>query len=389
MRILQVHTRYRERGGEDAVVEGERDLLRMAGHDVDLLEFHNPASRVDAATSLFRAPWNRRAAQSVVEAAEGYGADVVHVHNTWFALSPAVVPALSRAGFPTVVTIHNYRLSCVNAIHYRDNRICEDCVGKVPWRGVIHRCYRNSAAQSGMVALTIASHRVRDTWDKDADVVVCLTGFAGQYLEAAGVSPQTIIVKPNAVADPGNRPNPPSTSDVLLFVGRLSPEKGLSDLFDAWLTADRAGMRLGVVGDGPLRSTAVDMARRAADVEFLGRLSGSAVAEEMKRSRALVLPSRSFEGMPMVLLEALAAGLPTIVPHHGALPEIVGRGGLTYRSGSIPDLARAIGATTDDRTVDSLGIGSRAEFEDNFTLTLGREGLERVYKAAIGRRSQR
>lgn len=251
MKVLQVHTRYRKAGGEDSVVQTEGDLLRKAGHDVLLHGLDNPMTSREAAKDLIRAPWNRLAARRVAETAYEFGADVIHVHNTWFALSPAVFTTVRQAGFPVVATVHNYRLSCVNALHYRDGSVCEDCVGRMPWRGVIHRCYRGSAAQSAVVAVTIGTHRVAGTWQKNVDVIIALTSFAAANLVVAGVPPERIVVKPNVVEDPGPRVKPASKSRRLLFVGRLTEDKGIIDLLDAWAATGSRNLELQIVGDGP------------------------------------------------------------------------------------------------------------------------------------------
>jgi glycosyltransferase involved in cell wall biosynthesis len=385
LRVLQVHTRYRQPGGEDTVVESERRLLESAGHVVDFVEFQNPEGAFDASRSLLIAPWNRRAANRVVSMAERFEADVVHVHNTWFALSPAVFPALKKGGFPTVATIHNYRLACVNAMFYRDGGICTDCLGGSPWPGVRHACYRDSRTQSAAVAVTIATHRRRSTWATDVDVVIALTHFARDILIQSGVPGERIIVKPNSLGDPGLRSQAPSSSDLVLFVGRLAEEKGIEDLLEAWMSSQPSGLRLAIVGEGPLGPRVKKLA--GSGVEVRGRLSHEETVRLMSEARVLVHPSRWFEGLPMVLVEAAATGTPVIVPAHGALPDVVGPGGWTYSSGDVAALSRAL-AGLDDEAVDEAGRHSRARFELNFSQAAGLLALESAYEAARrGRRA--
>ena len=365
MRILQVHTRYRQPGGEDVVVETERQLLEHAGHTVETHLIDNPAGVGQTMASLSRAAWNTRAAALVRDVADRFHPDVVHVHNTWFALSPAVFPTLKAAGYPVVVTIHNYRLTCVNALLYRDGGPCQDCVGRLPWPGVIHRCYRGSAFQSGLVAVTIATHRRRRTWKRDVDRFIVLSRFAADVLVRAGIPENRIVVKPNVVNDPGPRPIPPSAGSSVLYVGRLTEEKGITDLIEAWSRADVAGLDLVVIGDGPLLAEvrSVDGGK----VKVLGALSPEEVRRRMLEARALVLPSRWFEGMPMVLLEAMAAGLPVVVPDHGALVETAAAGGIPFRALDVGSLAGVIEQLVDGDLADRYGALSRTEFLDRFT----------------------
>lgn len=386
MRILLVHTRYRQPGGEDAVVRTEGEMLVGAGHDVALDELSNPESSGEAALALARAPWNRAAAAEVVARAREFRADVVHVHNTWFALSPAVFSALSNAGFPTVATMHNYRLTCVNALLYRDRRICEECLGHLPWRGVVHRCYRGSTLQSAAVAVTIATHRLVRTWHDDVDRVVALTDFAADRLVASGVPRARIVVKPNVVVDPGPRTTPPSRSRTVLFVGRMTEDKGVLDLLAAWerISAD---LDLVMVGDGPLLDGV--RSRGIPRLTAVGRESADQVATRMAGARSLIFPSRWYEGLPMVVLEAMASGLGTVAPDHGALPGIVGQGGLTFPSGRVSGLAEAIEAIGSDSLVDRLGGDARQRYLDEFTPESGIVRLERLYSDAIRERRGR
>ncbi|CAN5763309.1 glycosyltransferase family 4 protein [soil metagenome] len=384
MRVLQVHTQYRQTGGEDAVVAAEAEMLRGGGHVVELHSLENPTDPIRAASALVCAPWNSRAARDVVEVASTFRADVVHVHNAWFALSPAVFRKVRLAGFPVVATIHNYRLACVNALLYRDGKICEDCMGTFPWRGVTRRCYRNSSLQSAAVAVTIGTHRVLQTWDRDVDAVIALTDFAADRLAISGVARDLIFVKPNVVSDPGGRVTPPSNSTTVLFVGRLTEDKGVMDLLEAWRQAPTGDMELKIVGDGPLLD---DVKRAGVDrVSVVGPKPRDAVKDLMLRARCLVLPSRWYEGLPMVLLEALAAGLPTVVPAHGALPEIIGEAGVAYASGNLDALAGTLEMLDSDELVDVRGAQARQRFLEAFSSDVGLSLLEGVYERAINAR---
>jgi len=380
LRILQVHTRYRERGGEDVVVDVERQHLEAAGHRVKTHLLDNPVDVRPSLASLARSPWNRQSAAQVLAIALEFRPDVVHVHNTWFALSPSVFPALGDGGFPVVATLHNYLLACVNALLYRDGGPCLDCVGRLPWPGVIHRCYRDSALQSAAVAVTIATHRARHTWQEDVSRIIVLTGFAADILARSGIPEGRIVVKPNAVTDPGPRPRPPSTSDSILYVGRFTEDKGVLDLVRGWGMADLRDLQLTMVGSGPL----LDRIRASGQpgVTALGHVPSDEVRRRMLEARALVLPSRWFEGMPMVLLEAMAAGLPVVVPDHGDLPDTAGPGGVEFKALDVESLAVALGTLSDDAAVDSRGASSRSEYLSRFTPAENASNLLRIYTDA-------
>jgi len=380
LRILQVHTRYRQPGGEDVVVDVERQLLEAAGHRVKTHLIDNPVDLRSSVASLARSPWNSRSAAQVLAKALEFRPDVVHVHNTWFALSPSVFPTLQDGGFPVVATIHNYRLTCVNALLYRDGGPCLDCVGRLPWRGVLHRCYRDSALQSAAVAVTIATHRARRTWHDDVSRIIVLTRFAANMLARSGIPESRIVVKPNAVTDPGPRSSPPSTNDSILYVGRFTEDKGVLDLLGAWGKAKLRDLQLTMIGSGPL----LDRIRGSGEpgITALGHVPSAEVHRRMLDARALVLPSRWFEGMPMVLLEAMAAGLPVVVPAHGDLLDTAGPGGVEFRALDVDSLAGALGVLSDDATVDSRGASSRSEYLSRFTPAESASNLIRIYNDA-------
>ena len=386
--VLQIHNHYRQPGGEDTVVEREAALLRSAGHAV--IEHHaaNPTGPAAAATSLLAAPWNPRAAARLNAVIEANRPDVAHVHNTWWALTPSILATLDRLDVPTVVTLHNYRLMCVNAQLFRNGTPCEDCVGTHPWRGVLHRCYRGSLAASTVSAAAIQANRWLRTWER-VDRMVALTDFARSRFIAAGIPADKVWLKPNFVDDPGNRQGPPSASRTVLFVGRLSQEKGILELLDAWSSAETGDLELVIVGDGPLLAGVGS--REIAGVRFVGRLTGQEVRRLMLRSRALVFPSVWYEGQPMVLLEALAAGLALVVSDIGGVPEtVVGDTAAALAGpGDRESWRVALGNLTDDNVVDRSGTAARRVFDHRYTAEIGLEGLINHYTEAIAQRQGR
>lgn len=359
-------------------MDAERRLLSDGGYDIAVLDFENPPAASDSLSALAQAPWNRGAVERTVSEAKRHGADVVHVHNTWFALSPAVVVGLRRAGFPVVVTFHNYRLVCVNALLFRDGQPCELCVGRSTLPGVRHRCYRDSLGASAVASLTIQVHRRRETWTNDLSAAVVLTEFAKERLLLGGLPPDRTVVKPNFVADPGPRTRQPSASNEVLFVGRLSEQKGIDRLLAAWQDAALHGFELIVVGEVPDAFST----NAPAGVEIMGRAEPELVKARMLGSRALVVPSASYEGQPMVILEALAAGLPVLHTDVGALGETCGTGGLSIGDGGLTRMTSALRVLEDADLMDRVGGMGRVEFESRFSELKGLEALSRIYDSA-------
>lgn len=380
MRILQLHVAYRQPGGEEVVVDQEARLLRSAGHEVVQHVVPNPTRPAAAAAALVRSPWNAPAARAVEGIVRRCRPDVAHVHNTWYALSASVLPALSAAGVPVVATLHNYRLMCLNSLLFRDGRPCHDCVGTHPWRGVVHRCYRDSALASAAAAAATSVHRRRGTWDRDVDAFIALTQASRRLLLEGGLPGERVQVKPNFVEDEGPRPAPPSSSSELLFVGRLAPGKGVDVLLRSWSLRRPPGLSLLVVGDGPLRAELEGLA--GPGVTFLGRLPRQEVGQLMRRCRALVFPAVWEEPFGLVLVEALAAGLPVVASDLEATREVLGAEPARFAPpGDERGLAEAIAALGSDDLVDRAGVAARRAYDTRFTPSVNLLLIEAIYRS--------
>lgn len=386
MKILLVHNSYREPGGEDTVVRSEVELLRAAGHDVRVHSEENPIGKVASVRDLTLAPWNPLSAARIKGTVTDFQPNVAHVHNTWFRLSPAVVHAIHQAGIPVVMTLHNYRIACANALLLRDGKPCELCVGTHPWRSVKYRCYRDSRAASLAAATTIALARSLRVWQRNVNLFIALTEFARSRAISHGLPEDKIIVGPNFTSDPGPRHRAPSASDTLLFVGRLSHEKAVQVLLHAWELQRPAGLRLDIVGDGPLKSQIEG--QQLPGVRLLGELERHEVLIKMLSARALIYPSVAIEGQPMVLLEALAAGLPILASDQlAAVPNTVGPLGREwlFPSDDAVALGERLKRMTDTVAIDRAGNIARATYERSYTPEIGLALLEGAYQTAIER----
>jgi glycosyltransferase involved in cell wall biosynthesis len=230
-RVLLVHNAYQQRGGEDAVVEAEAALLREHGHEVTLYTRHNDEVQGSSRLALARDTlWSPRTGRDLQALIGQHRPDVVHVHNSFPLVSPSVYWAAARAGLPVVQTLHNFRLLCPQALLLREGRICEDCVGRVPWRAVQHGCYRGSAVQSAAVAGMLQLHRGLGTWQRKVTLYIALNAFCRDKFIEGGLPAERIRIKPNFIDLPAPAPQP---REGFLFVGRFSLEKGLAVLAQA------------------------------------------------------------------------------------------------------------------------------------------------------------
>lgn len=382
MKILQIHNSYLHDGGEDRVVRVEAAALRDAGDEVVIAQMANPNRTLRQSAAYAVAPWNPESARWIGKMADQHAPDLAHVHNTWYRLTPSIISTLKRRSVPVVMTVHNYRMMCVNAVFFRDGSPCTDCLGRTPWRSVVHRCYRDSAAQSLIAAGTIALNHAIKTWERGVDRFVVSTRFVEDKLIDAGFPRDRIRVVPHLVPDAGLRPHPPSASSSVVYVGRLDNGKGLETVVEAWRRVP-APLELLVVGDGPLRASleALDVPR----IRFLGWQDREAVERIMRTSRAMVFPSVYYETLGLSLAEALAAGLPVIAGSVGTRPEILGRDGAGWLVAPTDlDMWEAtMRGLADDDAVDRAGAAARSRYEGAFAPAVALEGLRAVYRELV------
>lgn len=384
MHILAVHNGYKIRGGEDECYEAEVALLREMGHDVDVYEEHNDRLGDFGKLQLAaRTVWSQDTYQTVRQKLAAAPYDVMHVQNFFPLISPSVYYAAKAEGVPIVQTLHNYRLLCPNALFFREGKVCEDCLGKpIPYPGVQHGCYRENKVASAGVATLLTAHRLLQTWTKTVDLYVALTEFARQKFIEGGLPAEKIVVKPHFIhPDPGPGQG---SGGYALYVGRLSVEKGLDTLLDAWaLLGDR--MPLKIIGDGPLADRVMEATQRLPNVEWLGRKPLAEVYALMGEAACLVFPSKWYETFGRVAVEAFAKGTPVIAANIGAIAELVdaGRTGLHFRPGDPDDLRDQVKwVLANPDALAKMRLEARAEFEANYTVEKNYQELIHIYSIA-------
>ena len=379
MKVLVVHNAYQHRGGEDVVVEAEVGLLRARGHEVYIYQQHNDALRnMSPAAAAANAIWSQRSAQDIDSLCERIHPHVIHVHNTFPLISPSLYWAASRRKVPVVQTLHNFRLLCPQAIFLREGKICEDCVGKLPWRAVARKCYRESAAQTAVLTGMLATHRLIGTFRERVTRYIALNAFARDKYVEGGLPARLFRIKPNFVESVAT----PSWHERKggLYVGRLSPEKGVDVLLAAVRRVEDHGVE--VVGSGPMEAAVAS----TFELDYLGYRQFDEIMRRMHAARYLILPSVCYENSPRTIVEAFSAGLPVIASRLGALPGIVQDGvtGLLFDPGNAEDLANKIAwANAHPAEMARMGRAARAEYEARYTPERNYDMLMDIYEDAI------
>jgi glycosyltransferase involved in cell wall biosynthesis len=399
MRILLVHNQYRSAtpSGENRVVEQEGEALAAAGHEVmrfgrssDEIEHWSAAKK---ASLPARVIWSREAHRDLAAALRESRPDVVHVHNTFPLLSAAVLYACRAAAVPVVATFHNYRLACPTGEFFRDGAVCHDCAGRLPLPAVRHGCYRGSRAATAPVALAAGLHR--NAWRSMVSAYVFISAAQRDLLGGLGLPAERVFVRHNMMPRSCDEDAPAASPEpMVLYAGRLDEVKGMRQLMAAW---DRyrgmsrePGLRLVIAGAGPLEREVAAWASTRPSVEMTGLVPRSRVLELRSRARAVLVPSAWEEPFGLVVVEAMAGGVPPIAAAHGSFVELIADGtdGVLFRPGDPSALALAIAdvETNPDR-YQIYGKQAREAYEQRFNPEHSLKHLLEIYGFAIAHRA--
>ena len=394
LKIISVHNRYVQPGGEDQVFESEARLLTEAGHQVTQVQEQTtyPDGVVKKLGEAVDCVWSRRWHREFRQMLQTSRPDVVHIHNFFPLISPSIYYACRRERVPVVQTLHNYRLLCASAEFYRDGKVCEECLHHGLLRGVRYGCYQGSKLGTAALTLMLGVHRRLRTWNNLVDCYIALTQFARAKMIEGGLPADRIRVKPNFVLpDPGARDSSSSEHNeaCALFVGRLVKAKGVLSMMKAWEQLPRIPLK--IAGDGPAREQLESelTAGKLPSVNYLGRLSRPDTLAAMKKAKFLIFPSEWYEGFPVTIAEAFACGIPVICSKLGSMQEIVTDGltGIHFQPGDANDLARKVQwAWEHSDEMNAMGRLARQEFETKYTAAKNIESLEEIYRFAMASR---
>jgi glycosyltransferase involved in cell wall biosynthesis len=368
-------------------------MLRNAGHQV--IPYVRSNWEVQAYGGIRKitlaktAIWASKTRQDFVRLLRDEKPDIVHVHNTFMMISPAIYSACCETKVPVVQTLHNYRLLCPAATFFRDGKVCEECLAGSLWHGVQHGCYHNSRSTTAVVAVMLGLHRLRGTWAREVACFVALSEFSRHKFIEGGFPPEKIFVKPNFVY-----PDPDSSSvdrNYALFVGRLSPEKRVSTVLEAWKLLGHS-IPLLVIGGGPDQQQLEAEVRRhgLSMIGFVGQVPRALVLNRISGARFLIFSSEWYENFPVTIAESFACRTPVIASRIGAMSEIVsdGRTGLLFSPGDSRDLAQKVEwAWTHPNEMRAMGDEARKEYETKYTAEKNYPALMQIYNRAMSTRS--
>lgn len=405
MNVLVASKFWYPRGGLERVMFDEIAALEAAGHRVAHFATTHPANvpspwsayftpyielgkdaengvvdRLRAAVRMFH---NRGAARSIATLIDDFVPDVLHVHGIHRQISPSILQVARRARVPVVHTLHDYHHVCPGDVLLRGGVVpCDvECWRFAHLPAVRYRCVRGSLAASALSAAETAFQRGRGVYERCVDRFIAPSRFLRDRVTDAGWG-VPVSVLPNAV-QPRRIERCVTGDPVFLFVGRLSPEKGVDIALAA---AAEANCELIVAGDGPLRG---ELSERWPSATFLGHIRPEEISQLLGRVSAVVVPSVCHENAPMSVLEAMSAGTPVIASRIGGIPELADDGcqGLLVEPGSVEELAAAMSRIADDRVLaDALGRAGLQRVTAEFGPDTHLEGLVGIYEDVISSR---
>ena len=380
MKILVIHTIYKLKGGEDSVVANEIKLLRSYGEDVELLQFSNGGNTL---LKVLQLPFNCSSYSKVTEKLICFKPDVVHIHNLHFAASASVVYALKRHKVPFVITLHNYRLLCPSATLFYKGKFFTDFVNKAfSWKAVMKGVYLNSSLLTFWVSFSMMLHQFFGTWKNTAKFIAL-----GQHtIEIFKNSKykylvNKIVVKPNFCYN--QELVNEEKSDYYLYLGRLSEEKGLYVLLNAFANSN---FNLKIAGTGPMEEEVISFAKNHPNIQFLGHVDKQTADKLLSAATALIFPSLWYETFGMVIIEAFAAGTPVIASLLGQLKFIINNklNGLHFEAGNETNLREKIdyyqNLSKDEKIVYQRN--ALKSYQDSYSPAMNYNQLKFIYNEA-------
>ncbi|GAB4494480.1 MAG: glycosyltransferase family 4 protein [Raineya sp.] len=385
MKILLLHNKYLHYGGEDSVFEAEKNLLMAKGHQVESLIFQNKAlhSLTDKLRAGLYSIYNPTARKLLKEKIAAFEPQIIHVHNFWKEASPAVFYEAAAQQIPIVFTLHNFRLLCANALLLRQGKICELCTQSVlPLSAIRYACYDNRLL-SAQITMLSTFHKIAGTWKNKVDAYICFSNFAKKkFLHSALKLPEErLFVKPNFVEDKGEG-EAKERKAFFLYVGRLSEQKGIATLLEA---SQQAKCQLEIIGGGDLEPLVRSYADQNPNIIYHGFRDKKFVLDKMKQAKALMFPSVSYEGMPLVILEAFSTGLPVLISDIDNLNEIVqdSYNGWLFEPQNSQDLAEKIKMIQNLENYAEFCKNARHTYQSLYTPEASYQKLIAIYEQSI------
>lgn len=403
MKILLINKYFYLKGGSERYFFNLARLLERKGHQVIYFSMRDRRNQACPQEKYFIDPvdyekslgwwdhwrqtrdllYSRESKRKLIALLEAEKPDLAHLHNIHHQLSPSIIDALKRRSVPMVMSLHDYKMVCPVYTLFRAGRACEECRFGRYYHCILHRCTKNSAAKSLVNTLEMYLHQRFLKIYRPVDIFVTASGFAAGKMAEMGF-PAEIVRLPYFLDPEEYRPRYGAEEISFCYFGRLSGEKGLFSLLAA---ARGIPATFKIIGEGPLEEELRGRVRRDRidNVRFLGYRRGEELAEEIRDSLAVIVPSEWYELFGQSVTESFALGTPVIGSETGGISELIegGKTGYLFAPGDVEGLRSKIRLLLDN-PARSAEMGRRArEFvEDNFNPREHYTKLMEIYRRA-------
>ncbi len=352
MKVLMVHNKYGKHSGEEAVVNAQMALLKENGHQVvtyfrsseELEEM--PLGKIKA---FFLGVHNNKSIREIKDIITNEKPDLVHIHNLYPLISPAILPIIKKMNVAVAMTVHNYRLLCPNGLFFTNGEICEKCTGATKELNCITNNCEGSLFKSTGYALRNFWARASRKYEDYVDAFLCLNEFQKNKLVANGFKENKCKVIPNFYnKEIVDKEYDFKNKKYVAFAGRISPEKGLPILLGAAKKLPDIPFHIA----GLMRPGYKEELDISENVTLRGMLKNDEMKTFYDNARFLAHTSVCYEGFAMVFPEAMAHKLPIVAPNLASYPEIIENNfnGLLFKPRDSQDLADKISLLWNDET---------------------------------------
>lgn len=386
MKVLQIHNSYKIGGGEDIVVNDEREVLEENGIEVVTYFKHNKIIDSFGITQKlllpFRTIWSQKSYSDILNIIDQTKPNICHVHNVFPLISPSIYFACKKRKIPVVQTLHNYRFMCPNGLFFKENRICENCIKSNVFASLRSSCYRNSRIQSFVLSCSIFLHQKAKTFRNKIDGYIFLTDFAAQKFDSQGYDKSKFYIKPNFKTAGGldkQKKAKTGTETYFIFIGRVEESKG--SLYLKALVKAQPNIKIYIIGEGD-----TDSFNGLNNVKVLGKLPNEQVMQYLTSAQGLLFPSRWYEGMPMVIIEAFSRSIPVICSDLGSLSSIVinNFNGLTFKYDDFESFVMKVKKLSINHKLrNELGINAKQSFVEKYSSEHAFRNLISIYNNLI------
>jgi glycosyltransferase involved in cell wall biosynthesis len=386
MKIMQIHNEYKYFGGEDTVLENEKIILVKNGHEVTQIirnnnnEIKNIWDQLIISRNLIHSKKSEKIINDKINLIKP---DIVHIHNFFPLWTTSILDACLKNRVPVVMTLHNYRLLCAKASLYRNGKICELCPQKGLHHALYYGCYQNSFIKTLPVVNLLFNIKKKKLWLK-IDKLIALTKFGKKKFIEFGIPENKLTVKPNFIDESKQVKNfNPIKEEFVLYIGRLTKEKGIETLLKAW---EKIDYKLKIFGDGPLKEKIKKIINKNKKIELNESVPNIEISKKMSQAKFLIFPSGWYEGFSMVLLEAFSNKLPVLSSDIGSMKEIITdkKNGILFKTNNVEDLIEKINFMINNpNLLNTIKEKAYDRYLDLYAPQKNYEMLIKIYKETI------